>query len=114
MARNNSGAPSFSIDISPVAWRQLASIPQDAYLLVQQRLRELAALAAEGRLPASASTGSMQKEAFAAFKVGNFTARCVADGHSRIVRLMVLEYLQGKAANTHEVKDGGKKPLFEE
>ncbi|HZI14497.1 MAG TPA: hypothetical protein VE153_29285 [Myxococcus sp.] len=113
MPRDTRAVPSYSIDISPVAWRQLASISQDAYLLVQQRLRELAAQAAEGRLPASASTGGIHKEAFAAFSVGNVIARCVADGHSRIVRLMMLEYQQQQAPASNAVKDGEKPRLFE-
>jgi hypothetical protein len=111
MARDTRAAPSYSIDISPVAWRQLASIPQDAYLLVQQRLRELAVQAAEGRLPGYTPSGGIQREAFTAFSVGNVIARCVADGHSRIVRLMMLEYPQAPASIA--VKDGEKSRLFE-
>jgi hypothetical protein len=108
MPRDKSTVPPYSIDISPVAWRQLASIPQDVYLLVQQRLRELAAQAAEGRLP---SAGGLSREALASFIAGNLTARCVADGYARTVRLMVLEYPPAPASN--EVRGGQKPELFE-
>ncbi len=111
MAPDN-GAPSpYSIDIAPAAWRQLASFSQDEYRLVQERLRELAALATEGRLPVTPSEQGAAAEAAGTFIVGSFAARYVADEKSRTVRLMALENSLRPASNV--VKAAKKQGLFE-
>jgi len=91
MAPDNGATPPYTIDISPAAWRQLASFPRETYLVVQERLRALAVLATEGRLPVPHSAQGGGKAASATFIVGDFAARYEADARARAVRLVAVE-----------------------
>jgi hypothetical protein len=111
MATDNNAAPPFTVDISPAAWRQLASFPRDTYLKVQGQLSDLAALATAGRLPLPHPVQGGETKSSATFIVGDFAARYELDTSARAIRLVAVENRLRTAP--HEAGDEKSEPLFE-
>jgi hypothetical protein len=111
MATDNNAHPAFTVDISPAAWRQLASFPRDTYLRVQGRLSELAARATAGRLPHPHPVQGGETKSSATFIVGDFAARYELDTSARAIRLVAVENRLRTAP--HEAGDEKSESLFE-
>jgi hypothetical protein len=78
----------FIIEITPTAWKQIAQLPQDTYLALQERLRTLVELASTGRHPRPAPSHEPLVEISSSFVVGDLAAIYEADHHSRAIRLL--------------------------
>lgn len=79
--------------------------------MVQKRLRELAALATEGRLPTRVSVQEGARVPSATFVMGDYAARYETDARARIVRLVAVENRVRMAP--HEASNGKPERLFE-
>jgi hypothetical protein len=78
----------FIIEITPTAWKQIAHLPQDMYLVLQERLRTLVELASAGRHPRPAPGHESPVEISSSFVVGDLAAIYEADHQTRAIRLL--------------------------
>lgn len=78
----------FIIEITPKAWKQIAQLPQDMYLVLQERLRTLVELASAGRHPSSASSHESPVELSSSFVVRDLAAIYEADHQAGAIRLL--------------------------
>jgi len=78
----------FIIEITPTAWKQISHLPQDTYLVLQERLRTLVELASTGRHPRPAPGHESPVEISSSFVVGDLAAIYEADHQARAIRLL--------------------------
>jgi mRNA-degrading endonuclease RelE of RelBE toxin-antitoxin system len=95
MAQTDSFRPPFTVEIVPMAWRQIAQLSQDMYRLLREQLRTLADLATVGRHPGAVRTARIQ--ASMSFEVGEFIAQYEVDPRSRVIRLLEVAHPGARA-----------------
>jgi hypothetical protein len=97
----------FIIEITPTAWKQISHLPQDTYLVLQERLRTLVELASTGRHPRPAPSHESLVEISSSFVVGDLAAIYEADHQSRAIRLLeVARRLPTTTRPGHEESSG--------
>ena len=82
----NSRSP-FTTAIAPIAWMQIALLPQDTYAALMQRLHSLVNLATSGRHPIPVQMKGADVETSLSFVVDDLAALYEADFQARVIRL---------------------------
>jgi mRNA-degrading endonuclease RelE of RelBE toxin-antitoxin system len=88
MARTESSLQSFTVEIMPTAWKQIAHLSQDVYRMLRERLRMLADLASAGWHPSAMPIHTGQVRSSLSFMMGDYAALYEVDLHSRLIRLL--------------------------
>ncbi len=97
----------FIIEIIPTAWKQIAHLSQDMYLVLQERLRTLVELASTGRHPRPAPSRESLAEVSSSFVVGDLAAIYEADHQARAIRLLeIARRLPTSTPPAHEESSG--------
>src|SRR5512140_2423792 len=88
MTHTDDSSALFSREIAPMAWQQIAQLPQDVFVALLARLRTLANLASTVRHPPPGLLRGIEVETSSSFTVGEFAALYEADFHMRVIRLL--------------------------
>ncbi len=97
----------FIIEITPTAWKQISHLPQDMYLVLQERLRTLVELASTGRHPRPAPGHESLAELSSSFVVGDLAAIYEADLEARAIRLLEVARLLPTSAQPAQQESSG-------
>jgi hypothetical protein len=83
----DSPAP-FISEITPKAWGQIAHLPRETYLALQERLVALANMATAGRHPVPVPARGAEVETSLSFVMGELVALYEVDFQARVMRLL--------------------------
>jgi len=78
----------FTSQITPTAWGQIAQLPQEKYLALEERLRALANMATTGQHPVPVPSRGVEVECSLSFVVGDLAALYEVDFQARVIRLL--------------------------